>query len=105
MAVVGLVAGEYRSVVTIDGAHIAFETVPQVGYVTAPLEVSGKIPQRNAESGEHHHRDVDGGSQECSILQYEIKILFIASYIANIIDLNESNSKCVPITIIKYTYW
>lgn len=105
MAVVGLVAGEYRSVVTIDGAHIALETVPKIWYVTAPLEVTGKIPQRNAESGEHHHRDVDGGSQECSILQYEIKIWLIVSYIASIIDLKETNSKGVPITIVKNTFW
>lgn len=69
MAVVRLVACENRSIVPIDGAHVALETVSQIGYVAAPLQVAWKIAQCNTESGEHHHWDVDRGSQECSVLE------------------------------------
>lgn len=71
MTIIRFVASEDCTIVAIDGANIALESIAQVRYMTAPFEVTGQIAQRYTESGEHHHGNVDRGREECAILVYE----------------------------------
>lgn len=56
MAIQGLVTVQDGPVQPIDGANEAFQSVSQIGYVGAPSQVDGQVPQGHSEASEHHHR-------------------------------------------------
>ena len=56
---------------------ISLQTVSQITYVWAPLEVSRQISQRNTESGKHHQWDGWHRSAECSVLNDKKKVMKI----------------------------
>lgn len=77
MAVRFQLAVQRRPVLTVDGVDVAFQPVPQIGDVRAPLEVAGQIAQRHAEAGEHHHRDRQNGAKERTVLKAKGKAQII----------------------------
>lgn len=55
MAVRRLLAVQDRPVEPINGAHEAFQPVPQVRDIRAPVQIRREVLQGHSEAGEHHH--------------------------------------------------